>query len=641
MNSLTLQILKGRRLLMFGSLLIMNSAGLSYIFGLYSSEIKSSLGYDQSTLNLISFYKDLGANIGIISGLVNEVTPPWVVLAIGAVFNFYGYFMIWLGVTERIAKPLVWHMCLYICIGANSQPFINTGALVTSIKNYPESRGLLIGVLKGYTGLSGAVVTQVYHALYGEDPKSLILLVGVIPAVVCVIFLPTMRIMNAPRQPNELTLLYHFLYISLGLAGFLMIIIIIEKRTTFSQSQYGGSAAVVLFLLFLPIAFVIRDEYKAWKSKREAIKNDHSVIKVTNGEDLSKKTNGEAIISKEIQQFSVTKPTFQTPERGEDYTILQAIFSIDMWLILLASMCGLGGTLTVIDNLGQIGASLRYPMKSISTFVSLVSIWNYLGRVVSGLVSEILIKRYRTPRTLILTLTLLLACVGHLLIAFDVPNGIYFASVIIGFCFGAQWPLLFAMISELFGLKYYSTLFNFAAIASPIGSYLFNVRVAGYLYDKEAKTQMAALGLVRKAGEDLKCTGVECFKLSFIIIAAMTFLGTIASFILTLRTKKFYKTDIYKKFREPQVEEEVKPFSILLPIDPPVQALTEEQPKEEDEEKGEESLSMAELAEQIDSYVKIINVENPTTNTTPGGQNAPKVNPASTILTSGDCILCT
>ena len=186
--------------------------------------------------------------------------------------------------------------------------------------------------------------------------------------------------------------------------------------------------------------------------------------------------------------------------------------------------------------------------------MSLVSIWNYLGRVVSGLVSEILINRYRTPRTLILTLTLLLACVGHLLIAFDVPNGIYFASVIIGFCFGAQWPLLFAMISEIFGLKYYSTLFNFAAIASPIGSYLFNVRVAGYLYDKEAMKQMAALGFVRKAGEDLKCTGIECYKLSFIIIAAMTFFGTIASFILTLRTKKFYKTDIYRKFREPQVE---------------------------------------------------------------------------------------
>ena len=74
-KDLTLQILKGQRLMMFRSLLIMNAASLRYIFGLYSSEIKSSLGYDQSTLNLIGFYKDLGANIDIVSGLINEVTP--------------------------------------------------------------------------------------------------------------------------------------------------------------------------------------------------------------------------------------------------------------------------------------------------------------------------------------------------------------------------------------------------------------------------------------------------------------------------------------------------------------------------------------------------------------------------------------
>jgi hypothetical protein len=106
MKGLTIQVLKGRRFMMFASLLIMNTAGLSYIFGLYSNDIKSSLGYDQTTLNLISFYKDLGANIGILAGLINEVTPPWVVLAMGASFNFFGYFMIWLSVTKRIAKPM-------------------------------------------------------------------------------------------------------------------------------------------------------------------------------------------------------------------------------------------------------------------------------------------------------------------------------------------------------------------------------------------------------------------------------------------------------------------------------------------------------------------------------------------------------
>ncbi|CAN1339546.1 Protein NUCLEAR FUSION DEFECTIVE 4 [Linum perenne] len=221
-----------------------------------------------------------------------------------------------------------------------------------------------------------------------------------------------------------------------------------------------------------------------------------------------------------------------------------------MLVLFLATICGVGGTLTAIDNLGQIGTSLGYPKRSTSTFVSLVSIWNYLGRVASGFLSEHFLTKYKFPRPLMLTLILLFSCVGHLLIAFNVPGGLYAASIIIGFCFGAQWPLLFAIISELFGLKYYSTLYNFGSVASPIGSYVLNVRVAGYLYDKEAKKQLAAMGMERKPGQDLNCVGTECFKVAFIIITAATLFGSFVSLVLVIRTRKFYRGDIYKKFRE-------------------------------------------------------------------------------------------
>ncbi|MED6112316.1 hypothetical protein PIB30_060597 [Stylosanthes scabra] len=540
-----LQVFTGRWFMVFSSFMIMSVSGASYMFSLYSREIKSSLGYDQSTLNLLSFFKDLGSNIGILSGLINEVTPPYVVLTIGGILNFFGYFIVWLAVTKKIPKPQVWTMCLYIFIGANSHCSTNTGALVTSVKNFPGLRGIVIGLLSGYLGLSAAIITQLYYAFYGDDTKSLLLLMAWLPTATAFVFLPFIRHHKGVQEKNDSKAFYKFLYMSLVLAVFLMIVIIVEKCLSFTQTEYSVTTTLMLLLLvFLPLGVVVQEEHRIWKAKKQHMNNPLSIVTAEKPKEVMMKSAEPSSSSD-----SCWKDMFRAPRRGEDHTILQAIFNLDMVILFLATICGLGGNLTVVNNLSQIGTALGYSPHSITTFVSLMAIWIYLGKIVQGVISEFIIKRFKIPRPLMFTSILLLSCVGHLLIAFNVPNGLYVASIVIGFCFGANWPILFSIISELFGLKYYSTLYNVGSIASPIGSYLLSVRVAGHFYDKEGLRQMAAMGLKRNPNEELNCNGGECYKLAFIIITAVCLFGALVSLVLVYRTRELYKGDLYKKFR--------------------------------------------------------------------------------------------
>ena len=78
------------------------------------------------------------------------------------------------------------------------------------------------------------------------------------------------------------------------------------------------------------------------------------------------------------------------PHRGENFTLIQALIKADFWLIFVSLLLAAGSGLTVIDNLGQIVLSLGYTDTSI--YVSMISIWNFLGRVGGGYFSEIIVR---------------------------------------------------------------------------------------------------------------------------------------------------------------------------------------------------------------------------------------------------------
>ncbi|BAT10062.1 protein NUCLEAR FUSION DEFECTIVE 4 [Oryza sativa Japonica Group] len=543
------QVVTGRWFMMLACMVIMSASGGTNIFSIYSGALKSSLGYDQRTLNTLSFFKELGANAGIVSGLVAEVAPPSAVLAVGACMSLAGYLVVYLAVAGRVARPPLWLMCACISAGADSQAFANTGALVTCVKSFPESRGVVVGLLKGFAGLSGAVLPQLYLAIYGggHDAGSLILLIAWLPAAISLVFLRVVRVM--PHRPTNGRVggggsngpIFSFLYISFAVASYLLVMIVLQKTISFSHAAYAATAIVLLLiLLLLPLAVVIRQELR---SRREADVQETLPAAAPPPQPVVETPPPPPATTCGVG--SCLKRTFNPPAHGEDYTIPQAALSVDMVVLFVCVICGAGGSLTAIDNMGQISQSLGYPARSVNTFASLINIWMYAGRAGVGSLSELLLSRYRFPRPLMLTLVLVVSSAGYLLIALGVPHGLYAASVVVGFSFGGLYTLLFSIVSEVFGLKYYATLYNLGMVASPIGAYIFNVRVAGALYDAEAARQNGGGG----AAGHRACAGVRCFRASFLIVTAATFFAVIVSLVLVWRTRGFYRGDIYARFK--------------------------------------------------------------------------------------------
>ncbi|KAJ7544165.1 hypothetical protein O6H91_09G066900 [Diphasiastrum complanatum] len=520
--------------------------GISYVYSLYSADLKHTLGYNQEMIDGLGTSKDIGGNVGIVSGLLIDVTSAPFVLLVGGLLHFSFYMLLYLAAVQQIS-PSYWQMCAIIMLGTNGATWFNTAVLVTCMRNFPSDRGVVVGLLKGFIGLSGAIFTQVYTAVYAPSTAHFLLFCATVPPLVALLSMLVIRPVEAPKQKDEsdksnFTLLY---VAGVMLAFYLMAVILIQDFMVISKSMSRLFMFFMLAILLCPGLIVgcqwtskslgsavptAGKSFIKYTDRKSPLHQFKHVITVPAGPD-----NLEA--SKGLSNFPLPETPSKSKLRlGNDHNVLQALATEDFWLLFFAMGCGTGSGLTAINNLAQMAESLN--SKSIGAFVALVSVWNFLGRLASGYISEWFVKNYGTPRPLFLLIVQAVMAFAHILFASSVPAMLYVASILVGLAHGAHWTLMVATSSELFGLRHFGALYNTLSISATIGSYLLSVKLAGYMYDRQTATAVVAEGL--QSGRQ-KCVGPQCFRQTFVIMSLVCVIGCMALTRLISRTSSTYR----------------------------------------------------------------------------------------------------
>ncbi|XP_031473895.1 protein NUCLEAR FUSION DEFECTIVE 4 [Nymphaea colorata] len=530
------------------SIWIQCASGSSYAFGIYSPALKWSQGYDQSTLDTISFFKDVGANVGVLSGLLYSASAPgrpWVVLLAGALQSFLGYFMMWAAVAGLVARPPVPLMCSYMFLAAHAQTFFNTANVVAAVENFPNSRGTVVGLMKGFLGLSGAILIQLYQTMLKGKSSSFLLMLAILTLVIPISLMSFVRI-SPSSNGDDKEHLNKFSVVALALAGYLMIIIILQNLFSLVLSVRVISLAVlVMVVLTSPLEIARRAVMRDCCSTPQELPDEavHLLGDAENRNSMKRGHINERLADGKLnlkhdsvryQRISSVGGLCSSSHEnkglswGENLNLLEAMQTLDFWLIFLAMSSGMGSGLATVNNMSQIGESLGYGSIEIHTLISLWSIWNFLGRFGAGYVSDYFLRSRGYGRPIFMVITLAAMSVGHGVISSGLPGALYAGSILVGVCYGAQWSLMPTIASEIFGVRHFGTIFNTIAIASPVGSFFLSVKVVGFIYDLEASSSKT-------------CSGAHCFMLSFFIMASVCLIGSVFALTLFFRTRSLYR----------------------------------------------------------------------------------------------------
>lgn len=531
--------LSSRWTVLVGVIFLEAVGGNPYAFSVFAPQLQKLFNWSQAQISSVGATGNIGIYLCLDAGFFFDANGPLKTALGGSILSLMGYAILWaaatgsLGGSAESPSPSVSVVSIGAFIFNHGAGWLDTVAVTTAVKAFPNDRGLIVGLLKSFFGLSGSLVTLCYASFFKPNVVSFIFFLTILVPGVSLVSAFLMRTIPENEASIFLTLFERKKLISscigvLGIASYVAAIGVLESQNLLSPQPL---LAGLLVPLLLGQIFITWPDEK--KTKEEAI-------------EIGTEMSTPMINSEKNEDFDLIQESNSTVKHTSGgASFIHSFLSLDLWLLCFVFFAGTGAGLTLINNLGALTKVLGASADGQDVYVILLSVSNCLGRLLVGVFSDAFSKRISRP-WIFLYCVLVMIC-GQITLAFADLNSLYLGVILTGLAYGSFWSIGPSLVADRFGVKNFASLYNVVTIWTSAASYIFSSAMVSAFYTARSDP-----------GSSSCSYGILCFRDSFLTLAGVCSVSAVLCILLAIRLKGLYNPTTGK----------VRPYSEWKLLDP-------------------------------------------------------------------------